>query len=109
MPPEQASGRMDEVGPLADVYSLGAILYFTLTGRPPFQGVSLVETLQLVVKQEAVSPRQYNDKVDLDLATICLKCLEKDARQRYGSAAVAACPGHAKWIRAVTFLRQPSG
>ena len=70
MPPEQAAGKMDEVGPLSDVYSLGAILFYLLTGRPPFEGNSLVETLQLVVGQEAVSPRQLNDQVDLDLATV---------------------------------------
>ena len=69
MPPEQALGKIDEVGPLADVYSLGAILFFLLTGRPPFESSSVVELLQLVVKQEAVSPQHHNPSVDLDLAT----------------------------------------
>jgi WD40 repeat protein/tRNA A-37 threonylcarbamoyl transferase component Bud32 len=90
MPPEQASGKIDEVGPLADVYSLGAILFFLLTGRPPFESSSVVELLQLVVQQEAVSPQHHNPSVDLDLATICLKCLRKEPEKRYASSAELA-------------------
>ena len=86
MAPEQAAGKLDEVGPLADVYSIGGILYFLLTGQPPFKGTNPIETIRQVISVEPVSPRQYNNHVDLDLATICLKCLEKDAGRRYASA-----------------------
>jgi serine/threonine protein kinase/formylglycine-generating enzyme required for sulfatase activity/WD40 repeat protein len=87
MAPEQAAGRTHEVGPLADVYALGGILYFLLTGRPPFKGQTLVETIQRVLHEEPASPRVANARVDVDLATICLKCLEKDQAHRFTSAA----------------------
>lgn len=86
MPPEQASGKTGVIGPRADVYSLGAILYATLTGRPPFQAASVVETLQQVVNREPVSPRLLNTAIDKDLETICLKSLEKSPELRYASA-----------------------
>lgn len=87
MPPEQAGGRTDEIGPLADVYSLGAILYCLITGRPPFLGAGPVETLRHVLEREAVAPRNLNPDIPKDLETICLKCLQKDQRCRYASAA----------------------
>jgi len=87
MPPEQAAGSTDKVGPRSDIYSLGAVLYCLLTGRPPFQSANVVETLKQVLEREPVSPRQLNPAVDRDLETICLRCLQKDPQRRYATAA----------------------
>jgi tetratricopeptide (TPR) repeat protein len=86
MPPEQARGRRHEIGPHSDVFSLGGILFFLLTGRPPFLGETLEETLSQVLHTDPISPRLLNPSVPRDLETICLKCLEKEPARRYQTA-----------------------
>ena len=86
MPPEQASGQLAEVGVLADVYSLGATLYFLLIGRPPFQAATLTEILKQVVEKDPVAPRKLDESIPRDLETICLKALSKERSRRYVNA-----------------------
>jgi serine/threonine protein kinase len=86
MAPEQAAGRLGAIGPAADVYSLGAILYEMLTGRPPFKADSWHQTIQLVLNDEPLPPTHVHADMPADLETVCLKCLEKEPARRYVSA-----------------------
>jgi len=108
MPPEQATGKGCDRWELADVYSLGAVLYATLTGRPPFQAATAAETQRQLIEEDPVSPRLLNSATPRDLETICLKCLQKDPTRRYATAAeLAADCG--RFVRLEPILARPVG
>ncbi|MFO0942632.1 MAG: serine/threonine-protein kinase [Pirellulales bacterium] len=90
MAPEQASGNSSKIGKCTDVYALGVLLYECLTGQAPFVAASVVESLKKITQDEPISPRKLQPSIPRDLATICLKCLEKQPIRRYGSAAELA-------------------
>src|SRR5438477_7900996 len=90
MAPEQAAGNNTQLTSATDVYGLGAVFYQLLTGQPPFAGGTTYETIKLLLDTEPRQPRLLNPKIDRDLSTLCLKCLEKDPQRRYRSALALA-------------------
>jgi TolB-like protein/Tfp pilus assembly protein PilF/predicted Ser/Thr protein kinase len=98
MAPEQAVGNNTAVSSLTDVYGLGAVLYQLLTGQPPYAGGATYETIRLLLDTEPRQPRVLNPKIDRDLSTICLKCLEKDPKRRYLSA-LALAEDLERWLQ----------
>ena len=108
MAPEQATGNNAQLTAATDVYGLGAVFYQLLTGHSPFAGGTTFETIKLLLDAEPRQPRLWNSKVDRDLSTICLKCLEKDPKRRYSSA-LALAEDLERWLRHEPILARRTG
>src|SRR6266567_4025609 len=108
MAPEQAVGNNAAIGSVTDVYGLGAVLYQLLTGQPPFAGGATYETIKLLLDTEPKKPRLLNPKIDRDLSTICLKCLEKDPKRRYSSA-LALAEDLERWLKYEPIVARHTG
>src|SRR5262245_11901429 len=108
MAPEQAAGDKAKLTRTTDVYGLGAVLYQLLTSYPPFAGGTTYETIKLLLESEPRPPRLWNSKIDRDLSTICLKCLEKDPIRRYSSA-LAVAEDLERWLRHEPILARRTG
>ena len=108
MAPEQATGKNAELTSATDVYGLGAVLYQLLTHHPPFAGGSIYETIKLLLDTEPRPPRSLNPRIDRELSTICLKCLEKDPKRRYASA-LGLAEDLEHWLKHEPIQAKPSG
>ncbi|HET6181150.1 MAG TPA: protein kinase [Candidatus Sulfotelmatobacter sp.] len=108
MAPEQAVGNNAAVSSATDVYAIGAVLYELLTGHPPFAGGTTYQTIKLLLDTDPRQPRLLNPKIDRDLSTICLKCLEKDPKRRYWSA-LALAEDLERWLKHEPILARHTG
>src|SRR5262249_50214528 len=108
MSPEQARGEWKAVGPASDVYSLGALLYHLVTGRPPFAAETLTKLFSMITDNDPIAPRLLNPALPRDLETICLKCLEKTTARRYSSGRELA-EELGRFLCDVPILARPAG